>query len=151
MDALLKQRLQEDMKATLRAQDKPRLNVIRMMLATIKQVEIDERIELDDARVFQLLNKMLKQRRDAMVQYSQAKRDDLAEQERFEEAIIQTYLPPPLTEEEVDRLLVQTIEQLNVTSIKDMGKVIAELKLKCQGRADTAVLSKKVKERLSVL
>ena len=149
MDAPLKKCLQDDMKAMLRAQDKPRLGVIRMMLAAIKQIEVDERIDPDDARVCQILNKMLKQRRDAIAQYSEAKRDDLAEQERFEEAIIQTYLPEPLSEEEVERLLSQAIAQVGATSIKDMGKVMAELKPKCQGRTDTAVLSQKVKERLS--
>jgi uncharacterized protein YqeY len=149
MDSPLKQGLQEDMKAALRAQDKPRLGVIRMILAAIKQIEVDERIELDDTRVSQILNKMLKQRRDAIAQFTEANRDDLAEQERFEEAIIQTYLPEALSAEEVDRLLSQTIEQLGATSIKDMGKVMAELKLKCQGRADIGVVSAKVKERLS--
>lgn len=149
MDAPLKQRLQDDMKAALRAQDKPRLGVIRMILAAIKQIEVDERIELDDARISQTLNKMIKQRRDSIAQYTEAKREDLAEQERFEEGIIQTYLPESLTEAEVEKLLSQAIEQTGASSIKDMGKVMAELKLKCQGRADTAALSKKVKERLS--
>ncbi|MES2141480.1 MAG: GatB/YqeY domain-containing protein [Pseudomonadota bacterium] len=149
MDAPLKQRIQEDMKTTLRAQDKPRLSVIRMILAAVKQIEVDERIELDDARIFQVLNKMLKQRRDSIAQYSQAKRDDLVEQERFEETIIQTYLPKALTEREVDQLLSQTIEQVGATSVRDMGKVMTELKLKLEGRADIGVISAKVKERLS--
>ncbi len=141
MDSPLKQRLQEDMKATLRAHDKPRLDVIRMMLAAIKQIEVDERIELDDMRVCQVLNKMLKQRRDALAQYSKAKRDDLAEQERFEEAIIQTYLPESLSKEEVDRLISQAIEKVGATSVKDMGKVMAEVKLQSQGRVDIGVIS----------
>lgn len=149
MESLLKQRLQDDMKVALRAKEGPRLGVIRMILAAIKQIEVDERIELDDARISQTLNKMIKQRRDSIAQFSQAKRDDLVEKERFEEGIIQTYLPESLSEAEVDKLLSQAIEQTGASSIKDMGKVMAELKLKCQGRADTAALSKKVKERLS--
>lgn len=149
MDSPLKQRLQDDMKAALRAKDGTRLSVIRMILAAIKQIEVDERIELDDARISQTLNKMVKQRRDSIAQFSQAKRDDLVEKERFEEGIIQTYLPKSLTDEEVDKLLSQAIEQTGATSIKDMGKVMAELKIKCQGRADTTKLSVKVKERLS--
>ena len=149
MDSPLKQRIQEEMKATLRAQDKPRLGVIRMILAAVKQIEVDERIELDDARIFQVLNKMLKQRRDSIAQYSQAERDDLVEQERFEETIIQTYLPKALTEREVDHLLSQAIEQVGATSVRDMGKVMTELKLKLEGRADIGVISAKVKERLS--
>ena len=149
MNSPLKQCLQDDMKVALRAGEKPRLSVIRMILAAIKQVEVDERIELDDARVCQILNKMLKQRRDAIAQYSEAKRDDLEEQERFEEAIIQTYLPESLTEEQVDHLLSQAIEKVGATSVKDMGKVMAEIKLKSQGRADIGVISAKVKERLS--
>ena len=148
MDSLLKRRIQEDMKIALRAQDKQRLGVIRMILAAIKQIEVDERIELDDVRVCQILNKMLKQRRDSIAQYSQAKRNDLVEQERFEEAVIHAYLPASLSEEEIDRLLSQVIEQIGATSVKDMGKVMAELKLKCQGRADISVVSEKVKERL---
>ncbi len=149
MDSPLKQRIQEDMKAALRVQDKSRLSVIRMILAAIKQIEVDERVELDDTRIFQILNKMLKQRRDSIVQYSQAKRDDLVQQERFEESIIQTYLPKALTEKEVDRLLSEAIEQVGATSIRDMGKVMAELKLKLEGRADIGLVSAKVKERLS--
>lgn len=149
MDSPLKQRIKEDMKAALRVQDKSRLSVIRMILAAIKQIEVDERVELDDTRIFQILNKMLKQRRDSIVQYSQAKRDDLVQQERFEESIIQTYLPKALTEKEVDRLLSEAIEQVGATSIRDMGKVMAELKLKLEGRADIGLVSAKVKERLS--
>lgn len=149
MDSPLKQRFQDDMKAALRAGEKPRLGVIRMVLAAIKQIEVDERIELDDARVCQILNKMIKQRCDAITQYRAAKRDDLEEQERFEAAVIQTYLPAPLTEEEMDHLLYEAIERVGATSVKDMGKVMAEIKRKSQGRADIGVISEKVKERLS--
>ena len=128
---VLKQRIQEDMKAALRAQDKQRLGVVRLILAAIKQVEVDERIEVDDT------------------QYSQAKRDDLVAQERLEEGIIQSYLPPPFSESDIDGLLSEVIAQLGATSVKDMGKVMAEMKEKLQGRADMALLSKKLKERLT--
>ena len=97
MSSSLKQRIQEDMKTALRAQDKQRLGVVRLILAAIKQVEVDERIEIEDTRIFQILNKMIKQRRDSITQYDQAKRDDLASQERLEVDIIQTYLPEPLS------------------------------------------------------
>lgn len=146
---VLKQRIQEDMKAALRAQDKQRLGVVRLILAAIKQVEVDERIEVDDKRISQILNKMLKQRRDSITQYSQAKRDDLVAQERLEEGIIQSYLPPPFSESDIDGLLSEVIAQLGATSVKDMGKVMAEMKEKLQGRADMALLSKKLKERLT--
>jgi uncharacterized protein YqeY len=146
---VLKQRIQEDMKAALRAQDKQRLGVVRLILAAIKQVEVDERIEVDDTRISQILNKMLKQRRDSITQYSKAKRDDLVAQERLEEEIIQSYLPPPLSESDIDGLLSEVITQLGATSVKDMGKVMAEMKEKLQGRADMALLSKKLKERLT--
>ncbi|MEN9471344.1 MAG: GatB/YqeY domain-containing protein [Candidatus Aquirickettsiella gammari] len=146
---VLKQRIQEDMKAALRAQDKQRLGVVRLILAAIKQVEVDERIEVDDTRISQILNKMLKQRRDSITQYSQAKRDDLVAQERLEEGIIQSYLPPPFSESDIDGLLSEVIAQLGATSVKDMGKVMAEMKEKLQGRADMALLSKKLKERLT--
>ena len=146
---VLKQRIQEDMKAALRAQDKQRLGVVRLILAAIKQVEVDERIEVDDTRISQILNKMLKQRRDSITQYSQAKRDDLVAQERLEEGIIQSYLPPPFSESDIAGLVPEVVAQLGATSVKDMGKVMEEMKEKLQGRADMALLSKKLKERLT--
>ena len=120
----LKQRIQEAMKAALRAQDKQRLSVMRLILAEIKQVEVDERIEVDDRRINQILNKMIKQRRDSIQQFDKAKRDDLAEQERLEVDIIQAYLPEPLSEADIDRLLSESITKVGATSIKDMGKVM---------------------------
>ena len=149
MSTSLKQQIQEDMKAALRAQDKQRLGVVRLILAAIKQVEVDERVEVDDTRITQILNKMLKQRHDSITQYDQAKRDDLADQERLEVDIIQNYLPEPLSEAEVDRLLSEVITKVGATSIKDMGKVMAELKEKLQGRADMTQISAKIKERLT--
>ncbi|WP_342147830.1 GatB/YqeY domain-containing protein [Rickettsiella endosymbiont of Aleochara curtula] len=149
MTTSLKQRIQEDMKTALRAQDKQRLGVVRLILAAIKQVEVDERVEVDDTRITQILNKMLKQRRDSIAQYDQAKRDDLADQERLEVGIIQTYLPEPLSDADIDRLLSEVITRVGATSVKDMGKVMAELKEKLQGRADMTQISAKIKERLT--
>lgn len=149
MTSALKQRIQEDMKTALRAQDRQRLGVVRLILAAIKQVEIDERIDVDDTRTLQIMNKMLKQRRDSIVQYDEAKRDDLARQERLEVDIIQAYLPAPLSEADVDRILSEGITKVGATSIKDRGKVMAELKEKLQGRTDMARLSEKIKARLT--
>ncbi|MFZ0218793.1 MAG: GatB/YqeY domain-containing protein [Candidatus Aquirickettsiella sp.] len=149
MSPSLKQRIQEDMKAALRAQDKQRLGVVRLILAAIKQVEVDERVEVDDTRITQILNKMLKQRRDSITQYDQAKRNDLAEQERLEVTIIQAYLPEPLSEADIDRMLSEVITKVGATSVKDMGKVMAELKERLQGRADMTQISAKIKARLT--
>ena len=149
MTTSLKQRIQEDMKTALRAHDKQRLGVVRLILAAIKQVEVDERIELDDTRITQILNKMIKQRRDSIAQYDQAKRDDLADQERLEVEIIQTYLPEPLSESDIDRIVSEAITKVGATSIKDMGKVMAELKERLQGRADMTQISAKIKARLT--
>ncbi|MCH9636964.1 MAG: GatB/YqeY domain-containing protein [Candidatus Rickettsiella isopodorum] len=149
MATSLKQRIQEDMKAALRAHDKQRLGVVRLILAAIKQVEVDDRVDVDDQRVTQILNKMIKQRRDSIAQYDEAKRDDLADQERLEVEVIHTYLPEPLSEADIDQLLSEVITKVGATSIKDMGKVMAELKEKLQGRADMTRISAKIKERLT--
>jgi uncharacterized protein len=148
MTRTLKQQIQEDMKNALRAQDKSRLSVIRLILAAIKQVEVDKRIEADDICITQILDKMIKQRRDSMVQYDKAKRKDLADQERLEVKIIQAYLPEPLSEADIDRILSEVITQVGATSVKDMGKVMAELKARLQGRADMTQVSAKIKARL---
>lgn len=149
MTTSLKQQIQEDMKIALRAHDKQRLGVVRLILAAIKQVEVDERIEVDDTRITQILNKMIKQRRDSIAQYDQAKRDDLADQERLEVKIIQTYLPEPLSETDIDRIVSEAITKVGATSVKEMGKVMAELKDKLQGRADMTQISAKIKARLT--
>lgn len=149
MTTSLKQQIQEDMKIALRAHDKQRLGVVRLILAAIKQVEVDERVELDDTRITQILNKMIKQRRDSIAQYDQAKRDDLADQERLEVKIIQTYLPEPLSETDIDRIVSEAITKVGATSVKEMGKVMAELKDKLQGRADMTQISAKIKARLT--
>ncbi len=147
----LKQRIDEDMKAAMRAREKQRLGTIRLITAAIKQREVDERIVLDDAQILAILDKMLKQRRDSLSQYETAGRTDLAEQEAYEIGIIQEYLPAPLSEAEVGAMIDDAITALGVTSMKDMGKVMAVLKPQMQGRADMSAVSAKIKNRLSVL
>lgn len=149
MTTSLKQQIQEDMKTALRAHDKQRLGVVRLILAAVKQVEVDERVSVDDTRIVQILNKMLKQRRDSIAQFEQAKRDDLTEQERLEVKVIQTYLPEPLSEDDVDRIVSEAITKVGATSVKEMGRVMAELKDKLQGRADMSQISAKIKAHLT--
>jgi len=144
-----KQRIQEDMKAAMRAKDKQRLGVIRLMTAAIKQREVDERISLDDSQVIAALDKMLKQRRDSLAQYEQAGRQDLAEQEAFEIKVIQEYMPQPLSEAELTGLIETAITETGASTVKDLGKVMGFIKPKVQGRADMKVLSQTIKQRLS--
>ena len=146
---MLKQRIQDDMKAAMKAADKRKLGVIRLILAAIKQREVDERIELDDTQVLAVLEKMVKQRRDSIEQYTKADREDLAEQERFEVGICQTYLPEALEEDELSALVDAGISATGAASMKDMGKVMSQIKPKAQGRADMGAVSKLVKERLA--
>ncbi len=145
----LKETLQQDMKTAMRGGDKPRLGVIRLILAAIKQREVDERVELDDAEITVVLDKMSKQRRDSLEQYEKAGREDLAAQERFELEVIQTYLPKPLDDAEIDALIDAAIETTGAVSMKDMGKVMGQLKSQLQGRADMGAVSGKIKARLS--
>ncbi len=145
----LKQRITDDMKAAMKGGDKPRLGVIRLMLAAIKQIEVDERIELDDARVLSVLDKMVKQRRDSITQYENAGRTELADQEKFEIGIIQEYLPAQLTEAEIATLIDEAIEATGAASMKDMGKLMGKLKPKLQGRADMGAVSAQIKQKLS--
>lgn len=145
---MLKQRIQDDMKAAMKAAEKRRLGVIRLILAAIKQREVDERIELDDAQVLAVLDKMVKQRRDSLEQYTRAGREDLADQERFEIDVCQGYLPAALGEDELRDLIDQAVAASGAGSMKDMGKVMAELRPKVQGRADMGVVSALVKQRL---
>ena len=145
----LKDKLQQDMKDALRGGDKRSLGVIRLILAAIKQREVDERIALDDAQVTSVLDKMAKQRRDSLEQYEKAGRDDLAEQETFELELLKAYLPAQLGEAEVDALIDDAIQTTGANSIKDMGKVMGQLKNKLQGRADMGAVSARIKARLS--
>ncbi len=133
----------------MRAKDKERLAAIRLMLAAIKQREVDERTTLDDAQVLAVLDKMVKQRRDSIEQYRQAERNDLAEAEEFEASIIQQFMPAPLSEAEVDALIAEAISTTGAASPKDMGKVMAWLKPTLQGRTDVGAASGRVKARLS--
>lgn len=144
MDSL-KKRITDDMKAAMKSGEKSRLGVIRMILAAIKQVEVDERIELSDDRILVVLDKMLKQRRESIKQFRDASRNDLAEIEEAEVIVIQDYLPQQLTEAEIDVLVAQAIAETGATSIKDMGAVMALLKPQMQGRADMAVVSVRIK------
>jgi len=148
MSDSLKNRIQEDMKAAMRAKEKQRLGAIRLIHAAIKQREVDERINLEDAQVIAVLEKMIKQRRDSFTQYQQAGRQDLADQEDFEIKLIQSYMPQPLTEAELGDLIEVAMKESGATSPKDMGKVMGLLKSRLQGRADMQVVSTKVKQRL---
>ncbi|MGH8113744.1 MAG: GatB/YqeY domain-containing protein [Rhodanobacteraceae bacterium] len=145
----LKQRLTDDMKAAMKSGDKPRLGTIRLILAAIKQREVDERIALDDTQVLHVLDKMLKQRRDSVTQYEAAQREDLAAQERYEIGVIDAYMPVRLSETEIDALVAACIKDSGAASPRDMGKVMALLKERAAGRADMGALSQHVKTRLA--
>jgi hypothetical protein len=145
----LKQRIQDDMKAAMRAGAKERLGVIRLILAAVKQIEVDERIELDDARTLAVLDKMLKQRRDSITQYQAAGRTDLADAESAESVIIQEYLPQALSEDEIEAMIAEAIAETAAEGMAGMGKVMAVLKPKMQGRADMAQVSARIKARLA--
>jgi hypothetical protein len=145
----LKERITEDMKAAMRASDKERLSTIRMVQAAIKQREVDERITLDDTQVLAVLEKMIKQRRESVVQFEQGGRTDLADKEKAEIALLQTYLPAQLSEAEVDALVQEAIASTGATSMKDMGKVMGAVKAKAAGRADMGAVSARIKAALS--
>ena len=142
----LKSSILEAKKNAMRNKDKPTLNTLRLVLADIKRVEVDERIDVDDNRILVILDKMLKQRRDSIDQYVSANREDLADIEKNEVEVINKFLPEPLNESEIKALIVDAIEKTNATSMKDMGKVMGILKPKLQGRADIGSVSKKIKE-----
>jgi uncharacterized protein YqeY len=144
----LKDRIQQDVKDAMRAKDKTRLAAIRLITAAIKQREVDERIELDDAQVTAVLDKMTKQRRESISQFEKAGRDDLIAQEVMELEIIQSYLPEQLGEDEINALIDTAMQATGATSIKDMGKVMGQLKPKLQGRADMGAVSALIKARL---
>jgi uncharacterized protein YqeY len=136
------------MKAAMKGGDKPRLGVVRLMLAEIKQREVDERIELDDSQVLAVLDKMVKQRRDSIQQYSDAGRDDLAKQEAAEIEVIQEFLPEELSEAEIAAIIDAAIAEIGAESMRDMGKVMGLVKPKVQGRADVGMVSGLVKQKL---
>ncbi|MEI7839647.1 MAG: GatB/YqeY domain-containing protein [Methylococcaceae bacterium] len=137
--------IKNEMKVAMKSGEKARLGVIRLMLAGVKQIEVDERIELDDSRVLLVLDKMVKQRRESIRQYTDGNRLDLADIEAAEIVIIQDFLPQPLTEAEIDAMVAQAVADAGATSIKEMGKVMALLKEPMQGRADMSLVSVKIK------
>ena len=141
-------RIREDMKLAMKAKEKDRLGVIRLILAAVKQKEVDERITPNDEQVLQLLDKMLKQRRDSIEQFDKAGRNDLSAVERNEMLVIQDYLPPQLTETEVNQLIDQAVSESGAQGMKDMGKVMAILRPQLQGRTDLASASQKIKTKL---
>ncbi len=145
---MLKQQITDAMKAAMRGGDKPRLAVIRLILAAIKQREVDERIELDDPQVLAVLDKMVKQRRDSIKQYTDAGRDDLAAAEAAEIGVIQEFLPAELSESEIDAIISAAIAETGAESMRDMGKVMGIVKPKVQGRADVGKVSGLVKKKL---
>jgi uncharacterized protein YqeY len=150
----LKTRLMDDVKAAMKGGDKERLQTLRLITSAIKQVEIDtrsegERLELDDAQVLAVLEKMLKQRRDSIQQFEAASRQDLADKEKSEVVVIEAYMPTRLSEAEVDDLVRAVIAETGATGAKDMGKVMAAMKAKAAGRADMTVVSARVKALLA--
>jgi uncharacterized protein YqeY len=142
-------RIKDAMKAAMRAKEKARLGVIRLIQAEFKRIEVDERIELDDARVLAILDKMTKQRRDSAKQYEEANRQDLADQEHFEIAILADFLPQALSDDEISALIDDAITSINANGMQDMGKVMGVLKPQLQGRADIGAVSKVIKAKLA--
>lgn len=148
-DSSIKERLAADIKAAMRAGDKGRLGTLRMMHAAIRQREIDERIELDDAGVIEVLDRMAKQHRESLAQYREAEREDLAAKEEGELAVLGDFLPEPLDDATLDELIDAAIAEAQAGSMKDMGRVMAALKPQVQGRADISAVSARVKSRLA--
>ena len=144
----LKDRILQDVKDAMRSRDKPRLATLRLITSAIKQQEVDERIELDDAQILALLDKMCKQRRESISQFEKAGRDDLIAHEVSELDIIQIYLPEQLSEDEITALIDEAMAATGAASIKDMGKVMGQLKPKLQGRADMGAVSAMIKAKL---
>lgn len=145
----LKERITEDMKSAMRAGEKDRLATIRLILAAIKQKEVDERITLDDAQVTAAIEKMVKQRKESVAQFEAGGRADLVAKENAELAVLTAYLPEQLSDAEVDQLIAKAIADTGAASIKDMGKVVAQVKSAAAGRADMAAVSARVKAKLS--
>ncbi len=144
----LKERITDDMKAAMRSGEKERLGLIRMITAAIKQREVDERISLDDSQVLGVLEKMIKQRKESVVQFQAGNRQDLVDKEAAEIALLQGYLPAALSEAEIDALIAEAIAATGAASIKDMGKVMGLVKGKAAGRADMAAVGAKIKAKL---
>jgi uncharacterized protein len=144
----LKERITDDMKAAMRAGEKQRLGVIRMITAAIKQREVDERISLDDVQVITVLEKMIKQRKESLVQFQAGNRQDLVDKEAAEIDLLKTYLPSQLDDAAIDALIADAIAATGAASVKDMGKVMGVIKAKAQGRADMGAVGAKIKAKL---
>ncbi len=147
----LKGQITEDMKSAMKAGEKDRLKVVRLILAGIKQIEVDTRAELDDAAVLGVITKMIKQRRDSVEQFENGNREDLAAIERAEIVVLDTYLPEQLSADEIAVLIEDVIQAVGATGIRDMGKVMGQIKAKAAGRADMGAVSAVIKERLNAL
>lgn len=145
----IKEKLQSDVKDAMKAQEKEKLSVLRLIMAAFKQVEVDERITLDETRELTILDKMLKQRNESIAQFKAANRDDLVQKEQFEIEIIQTYLPAQLSDAEVEKIISKAISETNAQSIQDMGKVMNLIKPQLQGRADLGQAGAKIKALLA--
>ena len=140
--------VKSEMKAAMVARDRDRLNAIRLVLAEFKRIEVDERIEVGDERALTVLDKMLKQRKDSLEQYQNAQREDLAEKERFEINVIKEFLPEPMTRDEIDALIAEAFDNIEESNIQAMGKIMNFLKPRTLGRADIALVSQLVKQKL---
>ncbi len=145
----LRDRITEDMKSAMRAKESARLGALRLLLAALKQREVDERIVLDDAQVVAIIDKMLKQRRDSISQFEAAGREDLVAAERFEAEVLQSYMPAAAGEEEIDAVIAQAMQASGAAGVKDMGRVMAEVRPKLAGRADMAQVSARIKAKLA--
>ena len=145
----LKIRINDEVKSAMRSKDKDRLLVLRLILSAVKQIEVDERIELDDQRMIAVLDKLSKQHRDSIAQYGKAEREDLVEKEQFQLNIVQEYLPTALSDEELAQMISAAISETGANGMQDMGKVMGILKAKAQGRADMGKLSAQVKNQLA--
>ncbi|MCW5589465.1 MAG: GatB/YqeY domain-containing protein [Legionellales bacterium] len=144
----LKQRINDDVKAALKARDTDRLSILRMIMAAVKQIEVDERIAVDDERLITILTKMVKEQRDALDKFQAGHRDDLVAKAQAEIAIIQTYLPEPLSESEILAIIDKALAETQAVAVKDMGKVMGMVKPQVQGRADMGKISQLIKQRL---
>lgn len=145
----LKARINEDMKSAMKAREAERLAAIRLLLAALKQKEVDERVELDDAGVIAVIDKMLKQRRDSVAQYEAVKRQDLADKEKAEMDVLQAYMPQPLSEDEIRAVIAAAIAQLSAAGMQDMGKVMGAVRPQLSGRADMGQVSALIKAALT--
>ena len=145
----IRQTISDDMKTFMRAKDTARLGAIRLLQASIKQKEVDERIELNDDQILAVIQKMLKQRKDSIEAYQQANRQDLIDQEQLEIEVLTKYMPEPLSDEEINQFIEEAIETTGAADMKDMGKVVGVLKSKVAGRADMGEVSKLVRQKLS--